>query len=72
MDITTAIEKAGSITALARTLGVTRQAVQQFRKTGVLPPGRVLQLMREHPGWFKKPRVKRVNIAPESANGAVR
>lgn len=49
-----AVDKAGSIMALARILEVTRQAVQQYVKRGVLPAKRVLQLMELRPEWFKK------------------
>ncbi len=52
MDIETAIKRAGSISALARILGVTRQAVQQFRTTGI-PSGRVADLREKRPEWFR-------------------
>jgi len=51
-----AITKAGSVTALARLLGIKRQAVQQFRTKGI-PPKRTLQLMELRPEWFKKRKV---------------
>lgn len=50
-----AIDKAQGITALAKVLGVKRQAVQQYRKNGI-PPERILQLMRDRPEWFKDQR----------------
>lgn len=43
MDINKAIKKAGSISALARLLGVTRQAVQGYVLRG-LPQDRAKQL----------------------------
>jgi predicted transcriptional regulator len=52
MNIQTAIKRAGSVMALARMLGVTRQAVQQYRNTG-LPTTRVDQLRKVRPEWFK-------------------
>lgn len=54
MKPNTAIKRAGSITALARVLGVTRQAVQQFAKSGKLPDERVQQLRLKHPEWFQR------------------
>jgi DNA-binding transcriptional regulator YdaS (Cro superfamily) len=46
-----AISKAGSQTALARLLGVTRGAVSQWKQ---LPKGRLYQLMVIKPEWFEK------------------
>ncbi len=51
MDIKTAIERAGSVSALARVLGVSRQAVQQYRESG-LPTAREYQLYEARPEWF--------------------
>lgn len=51
MNIHTAIRRAGSVSALARILGCTRQAVQQFRTSG-LPAARVEQLEKLRPEWF--------------------
>jgi len=48
-----AITKAGGISALAKLLGVKRQAVQQFRGPNGIPPARLLQLMQLRPEWFK-------------------
>ena len=56
LTIESAIEKAGSVMALARLLGVSRQAVQQYRKKG-LPASRCLQLMSDRPEWFKRSKV---------------
>lgn len=39
--LTAAVKKAGSFSALARLLGITPQAVQQWR---VVPPNKVLQV----------------------------
>lgn len=44
MKLKTALRRAKSVTALARVLGVTRQAVQQYQKTGELPRKREQQL----------------------------
>jgi predicted transcriptional regulator len=48
-----AINKAGSRMALARLLGVSRQAVQQYEKSEI-PPARLLQLIQLRPEWFKE------------------
>jgi predicted transcriptional regulator len=53
MNANEAIQKAGSVSGLARILGVTRQAVQQYRKTGI-PGRRELELMALRPEWFRK------------------
>ena len=39
--------------ALARLLGVSRQAVQQYRKAEI-PAARRIQLMGLRPEWFKE------------------
>jgi hypothetical protein len=46
-----AIERAGSQSALARLLGVTRGAVWQWKE---LPEGRIYQLMVLRPEWFDR------------------
>jgi DNA-binding transcriptional regulator YdaS (Cro superfamily) len=46
-----AIKRAGSQSALARLLGVTRGAVWQWK---ALPDGRVYQLMVLRPEWFDR------------------
>jgi DNA-binding transcriptional regulator YdaS (Cro superfamily) len=46
-----AIKRAGSQSALARLLGVTRGAVWQWKE---LPSGRLYQLMVLRPEWFKR------------------
>jgi DNA-binding transcriptional regulator YdaS (Cro superfamily) len=46
-----AIKRAGSQSALARLLGVTRGAVWQWK---ALPDGRVYQLMVLRPEWFNR------------------
>jgi DNA-binding transcriptional regulator YdaS (Cro superfamily) len=46
-----AISKAGSQAALARLLGVTRGAVNQWK---YLPKGRLYQLMVIRPEWFDR------------------
>lgn len=45
-----AITKAGSITALARILGISRVAVHKWGETP--PPARMWQLMQIRPEWF--------------------
>jgi DNA-binding transcriptional regulator YdaS (Cro superfamily) len=45
-----AIALAGSQSALARMLGVTRGAVWQWKR---IPQGRLFQLMYLKPEWFK-------------------
>lgn len=57
MNIETAIDKAGSINALSRILGVTRQAVQSYRTHG-LPLPRLNQLKNLRPEWFTPKGVK--------------
>jgi DNA-binding transcriptional regulator YdaS (Cro superfamily) len=52
MNISTAIRRAGNVSALARLLGVKRQAVQQYRISG-LPDARREQLRALRPDWFK-------------------
>lgn len=54
MNIQIAIAKAGSISALARILGVSRQAVQQMQVNG-LTQARVDQLRELRPEWFAGP-----------------
>jgi DNA-binding transcriptional regulator YdaS (Cro superfamily) len=58
MNITIAIKKAGSVSALARILGVSRQAVQQFRSVG-LPAARVDTLREARPEWFSSKSMDR-------------
>jgi DNA-binding transcriptional regulator YdaS (Cro superfamily) len=50
MTIEQAIALAGTKSALARILGVTRGAVSQWK---ALPQGRLYQLMVVRPEWFK-------------------
>jgi len=52
MDTQQAIEKAGSAMALAKLLGITRQAISQWGKE--LPQARLWQLKALKPSWFKK------------------
>jgi DNA-binding transcriptional regulator YdaS (Cro superfamily) len=51
MDKKQAIEKAGSAMALAKLLGITRQAISQWGDA--LPPARLWQLKALRPKWFK-------------------
>lgn len=48
-----AITKAGSVMALARILGVFRQSVQQYRKSGI-PQHHMDRLYELRPEWFPK------------------
>jgi DNA-binding transcriptional regulator YdaS (Cro superfamily) len=52
MDTQQAIEKAGSAMALAKLLGITRQAISQWGKE--LPQARLWQLKALKPSWFRK------------------
>ena len=52
MDKSQAIEKAGTATALARLLGITRQAISQWGDQ--LPIQRYWQLKVLRPEWFTK------------------
>jgi hypothetical protein len=45
-----AITRAGSISALARLLGISRVAVHKWGETP--PPARMWQLMQIRPEWF--------------------
>lgn len=51
MTKTKAVELAGSVTALAKVLGVTQSAVSQWRE---IPDGRLYQLRVVRPRWFRK------------------
>jgi DNA-binding transcriptional regulator Cro len=51
MNKATAIKRAGSTTALASLLNITRQAVEKWN---TLPPLRVYQLRELKPEWFVK------------------
>jgi hypothetical protein len=52
MDKQQAIEKAGSTIALAKLLGITRQAISLWGKT--IPQARVWQLKALRPEWFRE------------------
>lgn len=56
-----AIDKAGSVSALARILGVSRQAVQQWRWRG-LPDDRKQCLRELRPEWFIQQPVMRRKV----------
>jgi transcriptional repressor of cell division inhibition gene dicB len=51
MDTQQAIEKAGSAMALAKLLGITRQAISQWGDT--VPQARLWQLKALKPSWFR-------------------
>lgn len=51
MDKAQAIKKAGSAMALAKLLGITRQAISQWGDE--LPQARLWQLKALKPAWFK-------------------
>jgi DNA-binding transcriptional regulator YdaS (Cro superfamily) len=50
MDTKTAIEKAGTAVALARLLGISRQAITQWGEQ--VPQARLWQLKVLKPDWF--------------------
>jgi DNA-binding transcriptional regulator YdaS (Cro superfamily) len=52
MDTQQAIEKAGSAVALAKLLGITRQAISQWGDK--VPQARLWQLKALKPSWFRK------------------
>jgi len=52
MDKAQAIEKAGSAMALAKLLGITRQAISQWGDQ--VPQARLRQLKALKPQWFRK------------------
>ena len=52
MNTDEAIKLAGSQAMLARILGVSCAAVLKFRKVGVLPDLRAVQLYAMRPEWF--------------------
>jgi hypothetical protein len=56
MNIFDALNHAGSKNALAKILGVTRQAIQSYCVSG-LPQARVEQLKQLRPEWFRKATV---------------
>jgi hypothetical protein len=51
-----AIELAGTAFALAKMLGIQRQAVSQWTE---IPPARLWQLKVLRPEWFKKSKVNK-------------
>jgi len=51
MDKAQAIKKAGTAMALAKLLGITRQAISQWGDE--IPQARLWQLKALRPGWFK-------------------
>ena len=51
MDTTKAIKLAGTAMALAKLLGITRQAISQWGDQ--VPQARVWQLRALRPEWFK-------------------
>jgi transcriptional repressor of cell division inhibition gene dicB len=51
METHEAIQKAGSAVALAKLLGITRQAISQWGDT--VPQARLWQLRALRPKWFK-------------------
>ena len=52
METKVAINKAGSAMALARLLGITRQAISQWGEH--IPQARLWQLKSLYPEWFKE------------------
>jgi transposase-like protein len=53
MHIEKAIKHAGSVSALARIVGCSRQVVQHWRKSGI-PSARLETIRALRPEWFKK------------------
>jgi hypothetical protein len=53
MDKSDAVKRAGSITALAAILGLTRQAVSKWKE---IPQLQLYRLRELRPRWFRKPR----------------
>jgi len=61
MDIEKVIEHFGGVVQMAIRLGVTRQAVYDWRKSGKIPFARQAQIELETDGAFKTTRGKRAN-----------
>jgi len=59
MNTDTAIQKAGSVKALADVLGVSVQAVYLWQRRGRLPDLRVYQLKERRPEWTEAPLLER-------------
>lgn len=61
MDIEEVITHFGGVMQTAMRLGVTRQAVYDWRKSGKIPFARQAQIELETNGHFKTTRGKRAN-----------
>jgi len=61
MDIEQVIEHFGGVMQVAERLGVTRQSVYDWRKSGKIPFARQAQIELETDGHFKTTRGKRAN-----------
>ena len=61
MNIEEVIEHFGGVMQTALRLGVSRQAVYDWRKSGVIPFARQAQIELESDGAFKTTRGKRAN-----------
>ena len=69
MQTQTAIDKAGSATALAQILGITGSAITQWGDT--IPPLRIYELKELRPKWFKADKQPASEAAkPASASSA--
>ena len=65
MQTQTAIDKAGSATALAQILGITGSAITQWGDT--IPPLRVYELKELRPKWFKVDKKPAIETAKPTA-----
>jgi len=65
MDINELVKTYGSQTKLAKALGVTRAAVNQWVLAGRMPKGRMWQVM----AGAVKPPEKRSEAIPDETNG---
>jgi len=63
------IDWAGSQTALANLLGVSRGAVSQWRAAGGIPAVRAVQLERMTSGKFRAARIAKIDEAKEKPLG---
>lgn len=64
MKTQTAIDLAGNAAALAVLLDITPSAVSQWGEN--VPEARVWQLRTLKPAWFKKPKVKALELEPQN------
>ena len=60
-----AIKSAGTLTELARRVGVSPQVVANWRKRGSVPAGRVIDIERASHDKTGRPRVLRHDLRPD-------